>query len=133
MQQLTTMKSRSMFSAYLAALALVGLAVMPATAHAGIFATAVGNNNTIVNTTDGGTTWSAQTSALGTGTALFGDTLFIYYGAADSYIACASLKLKALIDELLMNSTNEPEIVKAVGITKLHKSKSPSKKKKNEK
>ena len=68
-----------------------------------------------------------------TGTALFGDTLFIYYGAADSYIACASLKLKALIDELLMNSTSEPTIIKAVDITNLHKSKSPSKKKKNEK
>ena len=36
-----------------------------------------------------------------TGTALFGDTLFIYYGAADSHIACASLKLSALIEELL--------------------------------
>ena len=27
-----------------------------------------------------------------TGTALFGDTLFIYYGAADSHVACASLE-----------------------------------------
>jgi predicted GH43/DUF377 family glycosyl hydrolase len=36
-----------------------------------------------------------------TGTALFGDTLFIYYGAADSQIACASLSLSALIAELL--------------------------------
>jgi len=36
-----------------------------------------------------------------TGTALFGDTLFIYYGAADSLIACASVKLSALIAELL--------------------------------
>ena len=36
-----------------------------------------------------------------TGTALFGDTLFIYYGAADSYIASASLSLTALINELL--------------------------------
>jgi predicted GH43/DUF377 family glycosyl hydrolase len=35
-----------------------------------------------------------------TGTALFGDTLFIYYGAADSSIACASLRLSALIEEL---------------------------------
>jgi len=40
-----------------------------------------------------------------TGTALFGDTLFIYYGAADSHIACASLKLSALIAELLTNMT----------------------------
>lgn len=39
-----------------------------------------------------------------TGTALFGDTLFIYYGAADSHIACASLKLSALIAELMMNT-----------------------------
>ena len=36
-----------------------------------------------------------------TGTALFGDTLFIYYGAADSQIACASLSLSALVAELL--------------------------------
>jgi predicted GH43/DUF377 family glycosyl hydrolase len=36
-----------------------------------------------------------------TGTALFGETLFIYYGAADSLVACASVKLPALIAELL--------------------------------
>lgn len=36
-----------------------------------------------------------------TGTALFGDTLFIYYGAADSDIAVASLSLSALLAELL--------------------------------
>lgn len=36
-----------------------------------------------------------------TGTALFGDTLFIYYGAADSQIACASLSMSALMSELL--------------------------------
>jgi beta-1,2-mannobiose phosphorylase / 1,2-beta-oligomannan phosphorylase len=36
-----------------------------------------------------------------TGTALFGDTLFIYYGAADSHIAVASLSLSALMTELL--------------------------------
>jgi beta-1,2-mannobiose phosphorylase / 1,2-beta-oligomannan phosphorylase len=36
-----------------------------------------------------------------TGTALFGNTLFIYYGAADSHIACASLSLSALLAELL--------------------------------
>jgi predicted GH43/DUF377 family glycosyl hydrolase len=36
-----------------------------------------------------------------TGTALFGDTLFIYYGAADSMIACASVKLSELVAELL--------------------------------
>lgn len=36
-----------------------------------------------------------------TGTALFGNTLFIYYGAADSLIACASLNLPELLAELL--------------------------------
>jgi len=36
-----------------------------------------------------------------TGTALFGDTLYIYYGAADSLIACASVSLSALVNELL--------------------------------
>ena len=36
-----------------------------------------------------------------TGTALFGNTLFIYYGAADSLIACASVNLSDLIAELL--------------------------------
>ncbi|MDZ4757943.1 MAG: pesticidal protein Cry7Aa [Bacteroidota bacterium] len=38
-----------------------------------------------------------------TGTALFGDTLYIYYGAADEQIACASLSLKSLLKELLSN------------------------------
>jgi len=36
-----------------------------------------------------------------TGTALFGDTLYVYYGAADEHIACASLSFSALLDELL--------------------------------
>lgn len=36
-----------------------------------------------------------------TGAALFGDTLYIYYGAADRRIACASLSLSALMKELL--------------------------------
>ncbi|MEI7492092.1 MAG: pesticidal protein Cry7Aa [Bacteroidota bacterium] len=36
-----------------------------------------------------------------TGTAIFGNTLFIYYGAADSYIACASLSLSSLLAELI--------------------------------
>jgi predicted GH43/DUF377 family glycosyl hydrolase len=40
-----------------------------------------------------------------TGTSIFGDTLFIYYGAADSHIACASLSLSALMTELLTNTT----------------------------
>jgi len=38
-----------------------------------------------------------------TGTALFGDTLFIYYGAADSVIACASVNILELVEELLFN------------------------------
>jgi beta-1,2-mannobiose phosphorylase / 1,2-beta-oligomannan phosphorylase len=36
-----------------------------------------------------------------TGAALFGDTLYIYYGAADSVIATASLSLSSLVAELL--------------------------------
>ena len=39
-----------------------------------------------------------------TGTALFGDTLYIYYGAADEQIACASLSIKELVEELVTNS-----------------------------
>jgi predicted GH43/DUF377 family glycosyl hydrolase len=38
-----------------------------------------------------------------TGTALFDDTLYIYYGAADELIACASLSLPGLVEELLRN------------------------------
>jgi beta-1,2-mannobiose phosphorylase / 1,2-beta-oligomannan phosphorylase len=38
-----------------------------------------------------------------TGTSLFGNTLHIYYGAADERIACASVKLSALLDELLLH------------------------------
>ena len=41
-----------------------------------------------------------------TGTCVFGDTLFIYYGAADSYIACASLNLTTLVNELVNNIEN---------------------------
>jgi len=36
-----------------------------------------------------------------TGTALFGETLFIYYGAADKVIACTSLNFNVLVQELL--------------------------------
>ncbi|CAN5284095.1 glycosidase [soil metagenome] len=36
-----------------------------------------------------------------TGTVLMDDTLYIYYGAADDLIACASVSLKALLAELL--------------------------------
>jgi predicted GH43/DUF377 family glycosyl hydrolase len=39
-----------------------------------------------------------------TGTALFDDTLYIYYGAADEQIACASLSLSSLVEELLCHS-----------------------------
>ena len=39
-----------------------------------------------------------------TGAALFGDTLFIYYGAADEQIATASLNLPTLIKELLIHT-----------------------------
>ncbi len=43
-----------------------------------------------------------------TGTALFDDTLYIYYGAADERIACASVSLAELLAELLLNiSKNE--------------------------
>lgn len=38
-----------------------------------------------------------------TGSALFGDTLFIYYGAADEQIATASLCMPSLIKELLIH------------------------------
>lgn len=38
-----------------------------------------------------------------TGTALFNDTLYIYYGAADKCIACASVSLTELLNELLLN------------------------------
>ncbi len=41
-----------------------------------------------------------------TGTALFDDTLYIYYGAADKCIACASVSLKELLNELLLNKMN---------------------------
>jgi predicted GH43/DUF377 family glycosyl hydrolase len=40
-----------------------------------------------------------------TGTALFNDTLYIYYGAGDEVIACASVSLSALVEELLTYTT----------------------------
>lgn len=39
-----------------------------------------------------------------TGTAVFNDTLYIYYGASDEQIACASLSLTELTNELLRYS-----------------------------
>jgi predicted GH43/DUF377 family glycosyl hydrolase len=41
-----------------------------------------------------------------TGTALFDDTLYIYYGAADEQIACASVSLSELLEELLTSKRN---------------------------
>ena len=41
-----------------------------------------------------------------TGTAIFDDTLYIYYGAADTQIATASVSLSALLKELLLNPKN---------------------------
>jgi beta-1,2-mannobiose phosphorylase / 1,2-beta-oligomannan phosphorylase len=41
-----------------------------------------------------------------TGTFLKGDLLYIYYGAADTKIACASVNLTDLLDELLLNKSN---------------------------
>jgi len=40
-----------------------------------------------------------------TGTALFGDTLYIYYGAADDIIAVASVSMAALLAELLSHAS----------------------------
>lgn len=39
-----------------------------------------------------------------TGHALFDDTLYIYYGAADKYIAAVSVSLKELLKELVVNN-----------------------------
>lgn len=42
-----------------------------------------------------------------TGAALFDDTLYIYYGAADEQIAYASVSLSALLKELLLNKIED--------------------------
>lgn len=42
-----------------------------------------------------------------TGTSLFDDTLYIYYGAADKHIACASVSLSELLTELLLNTKKD--------------------------
>lgn len=42
-----------------------------------------------------------------TGTVLLGDTLYIYYGAADERIACASVSLDGLVRELLLHCKKE--------------------------
>ncbi len=41
-----------------------------------------------------------------TGTALIDDTLYIYYGAADEQIACASVSLSGLLKELLLEENS---------------------------
>lgn len=41
-----------------------------------------------------------------TGAVVIDDTLYIYYGAADERIACASICFSALLQELLLNSTH---------------------------
>jgi len=56
-----------------------------------------------------------------TGTALFGGTLFIYYGAADSCIACASLKLRDLVNDLLANSGVESKHMDVAGTAEIPK------------
>ena len=48
-----------------------------------------------------------------TGTALFDDILYIYYGAADEQIATASVSLSALLNELMLY-TNKDEKPKSV-------------------
>ncbi len=42
-----------------------------------------------------------------TGAVLISDTLYIYYGAADERIACASMSISALLEELLINKKQE--------------------------
>jgi len=42
-----------------------------------------------------------------TGAAVFDETLYIYYGAADEQIAYASVNLPALLKELLLNKKND--------------------------
>ncbi len=42
-----------------------------------------------------------------TGTALFGDVLYIYYGASDEQIACATVSFGELINELLRNAKHK--------------------------
>jgi len=42
-----------------------------------------------------------------TGTALFGDTLYIYYGAADERIAVASVSIADLLKELILNTKKD--------------------------
>ncbi len=41
------------------------------------------------------------------GTVLLQDTLYIYYGAADEQIACASVSISALLNELMLNTIKD--------------------------
>ncbi len=50
-----------------------------------------------------------------TGAALFGDTLYIYYGAADECIACASLNLTSLLEELMLKRHIKKNIQPHIG------------------
>ncbi len=47
-----------------------------------------------------------------TGTSIFGSTLFIYYGAADTHVACASVNLKELVAELLTFTTKDEKEIR---------------------
>ncbi|HCN82494.1 MAG TPA: pesticidal protein Cry7Aa [Sphingobacteriaceae bacterium] len=51
-----------------------------------------------------------------TGTALFGDTLYIYYGAADTRIACASLSFSSLLTELLSYAGSDKKLENKVEV-----------------
>jgi predicted GH43/DUF377 family glycosyl hydrolase len=42
-----------------------------------------------------------------TGAVVDNDTLYIYYGAADEHIACASTSLSKLLSELILNTTSD--------------------------
>ncbi len=42
-----------------------------------------------------------------TGAVVFDDTLYIYYGAADERVACASMSLSSLVTELLKHGTSD--------------------------
>jgi beta-1,2-mannobiose phosphorylase / 1,2-beta-oligomannan phosphorylase len=42
-----------------------------------------------------------------TGTVIIENTIYIYYGAADEQIACASLNLPELLEELMLNKIND--------------------------
>ncbi len=51
-----------------------------------------------------------------TGAAVFDDRLYIYYGAADKRIACASMDLAELLDELI-HSSGYHDLLSEIGFT----------------